>query len=291
MKPAPFVYHAPRSREALLALLGAHTDARLLAGGQSLVPLLNLRLATPGHLIDLGGVPGLDDITRESAVLRVGAMTRQRTAERSAVVAEACPLLSEALQHVGVQQTRNRGTIGGSIAHMDPTAELPVVACATDAVLWLESAGGTRSLPFAQWSAGYLATVIAPDEVLIRIEIPCWPAGHGWSFQEVTRRGEGFAMVAVAALLACDEGGRIVRAAIAVGGLGATPQRARAAEALLMRERPDAVVIAHAGIAAAALPAAGDLYAPADYKQHLARVLTERALAQALARAHGAAHD
>ena len=217
MKPAPFIYHAPRSRDALLALLATQTDTRLLAGGQSLVPLLNLRLAGPAHLIDLGGVPGLDGITRDSALLRVGAMTRQRTAERSAIVAEACPLLSDALLHVGYQQTRNRGTIGGSIAHMDPTAELPVVACATDAVLWLERVGGSRSLPFAQWSAGYLATVIAPDEVLTRIEIPCWPTGHGWSFQEVTRRGEGFAMVAVAALLACDAAGRVVRSAIAVG--------------------------------------------------------------------------
>jgi len=290
MKPAPFTYHAPQSRAALLALLAAHDDARLLAGGQSLVPLLNLRLAAPAHLIDLGGVPGLDGITRDGAILRVGAMTRQRTAERSAIVAEACPSLSEALLHVGVQQTRNRGTIGGSIAHMDPTAELPVVACATDAVLWLESLGGSRSLPFAQWSAGTLVTVIAPDEVLVRIDFPCWPAGHGWSFQEVTRRGESAAMVAVAALLTCDEAGRVVRSAIAVGGLAAAPQRVPAAEELLMGQHPDTGVIAAAGTAAAALPVEGDLYAPADYKQHLARVLTERTIRQALARARGAAH-
>ena len=284
MKPAPFIYYAPRSRDALLALLAAHTDARLLAGGQSLVPLLNLRLAAPGHLIDLGGVPGLDGITRDSALLRVGAMTRQRTAERSAAIAEACPLLSEALLHVGFQQTRNRGTIGGSIAHMDPTAELPVVACATDAVLWLESPNGRRPVPFAQWSAGYLATVIASDEVLVSIDVPCWPAEHGWSFQEVTRRGEGFAMVAAAALVACDATGRVVRSAIAVGGLSAAPQRVTAAEALLMGQRPDSGMIAAAGAAAASLPAEGDLYAPGDYKRHLARVLTERTLAQALAR-------
>ena len=289
MKPAPFTYHAPQSRAALLALLAAHDDARLLAGGQSLVPLLNLRLAAPGHLIDLGGVPGLADISQDGAMLRVGAMTRQRTAERSTIVGRACPLLSEALLHVGYQQTRNRGTIGGSIAHMDPTAELPVVACAMDAVLWLESAGGSRSVPFAQWSTGTLATVIAPDEVLVRIDFPCWPSGHGWSFQEVTRRGEGYAMVAAAALLACDAAGRVERSAIAVGGLAAAPQRVEAAEALLMGRHPDAGVIAAAGAAAAELPADGDLYAPADYKRYLARVLTERTVSQALARARSAA--
>jgi carbon-monoxide dehydrogenase medium subunit len=290
MKPAPFTYHTPKSQEALLTLLATHDDARLLAGGQSLVPLLNLRLAAPGHLIDLGGVPGLDGIIRDGAMLRVGAMTRQRTAERSAIVADSCPLLSEALLHVGFQQTRNRGTIGGSIAHMDPTAELPVVACAMDAILWLDSAGGGRSLPFAQWPAGYLATVIAPGEVLVRIDFPCWPDGHGWSFQEVTRRGEGYAIVAVAALVACNTAGRVVRSAIAVGGLAAAPQRVEAAEALLIGQHLDPGVIAAAGAAAATLPAEGDLYAPAGYKQHLARVLTERSLGQALARARGAAH-
>jgi carbon-monoxide dehydrogenase medium subunit len=288
MKPAPFTYHAPQSHDALLTLLATHSDARLLAGGQSLVPLLNLRLAGPAHLIDLAKVPGLDSITRDGAMLHIGAMTRQRTAEHSAVIAAACPLLTEALRHVGFQQTRNRGTIGGSIAHMDPTAELPVVACATDATLRLDSARGHRSLPFAQWSAGYLATVIEPDEVLTQIDFLCWPQGHGWSFQEVTRRGEGFAMVAVAALLACDETGRITRAAIAIGGLEAAPQRLTAAETLLKGQHPDGAVIATAAKTAAALPAEGDLYAPADYKQHLAQVLTERTLAEAYTRARHA---
>jgi carbon-monoxide dehydrogenase medium subunit len=284
VKPAPFVYHAPRSREALFALLAEHDDARMLAGGQSLVPLLNLRLATPAHLIDLNAMPGLDGIETDGAVLRIGAMTRQRTVERSVVVELACPLLVEALRHVGFQQTRNRGTIGGSIAHMDPTAELPVVASATDATVRVESRRGVRCVPFSEWSAGYLATAIVADEVVTRIDFACWPPGHGWAFQEVTRRGEGFTIVAVAALVACDPAGHVARAAIAVGGLSAAPQRAVAAEAMLAGRRPTDEVIAAAGVAAAALPAEGDMYAPADYKRHLARVLTERGVRQALAR-------
>jgi carbon-monoxide dehydrogenase medium subunit len=284
MKPAPFAYHAPRSRDALFALLAERGDARLLAGGQSLVPLLNLRLAGPANLIDLQSVPGLDGIEIDHGVLRIGAMTRQRIAEHSAVVAQICPLLSEALHNVGFQQTRNRGTIGGSIAHMDPTAELPVVASATGATLVLESQRGSRLMPFADWSAGYLATTIAPDEVLTRIDFPCWPAGHGWAFEEVTRRGEGFAMVAVAALAMCDSAGHVTQAAIAIGGLGAAPQLVAAAEAALVGNRPTVELIAAAGAASAELPADGDLYAPADYKRHLARVLTERTLRLALSR-------
>jgi carbon-monoxide dehydrogenase medium subunit len=280
MKPAAFAYHAPRSREALLALLAEHDDTRLLAGGQSLVPLLNLRLAAPAHLIDLNRVPGLDGIAVQDGQLQIGAMTRQRAAERSPLVVQVCQLLTAALQHVGWQQTRNRGTIGGSLAHMDPTAELPVVASAADAVLQLETAAGSRSLPFAAWPAGYLATAIGPGEVLTRIDIPCWPAGHGWAFQEMTRRGESAAIVAVAALIACDGAGRVVRAAIAVGGLAAAPQRAVAAEAALVDGRGDV-----AGLGAADLVCEGDLYAPADYKRHLAGVLIGRAVAGALARA------
>jgi carbon-monoxide dehydrogenase medium subunit len=284
MKPAPFRYHAPRSRADLLALLAELDDSRLLAGGQSLVPLLNLRLAGPANLIDLNTVPGLDEIEMHGDTLRIGAMARQRATEHSSVIRLRCPLLTEALGHVGHQQTRNRGTIGGSLAHMDPTAELPVVASAMDATLWLESTRGARSLSFADWSAGYLATQIAPDEVLTRIEFPCWPTGHGWGFAEITRRGGGFAMVAVAALVLRDATGTITRAAIAIGGLGATPVRATAAEALLTGRIPDDELIHDAAASAASLSAEGDLYAPSDYKQHLAGVLTERTLLQAIQR-------
>jgi aerobic carbon-monoxide dehydrogenase medium subunit len=284
MKPAPFRYHAPRSRADLLARLAELDDSRLLAGGQSLVPLLNLRLAGPANLIDLNTVPGLDGIEMHGDTLRIGAMARQRAAERSSLIKVRCPLLAEALGHVGHQQTRNRGTIGGSLAHMDPTAELPVVASAMDATLWLDSTRGTRSLPFADWSTGYLATQIAPDEVLTRIELPCWPTDHGWGFAEITRRGGGFAMIAVAALVLRDATGTITCAAIAIGGLGATPVRATAAEALLTGQVPGDALISDAAASAASLPAERDVYAPSDYKQHLAGVLTERTLLQAIQR-------
>jgi carbon-monoxide dehydrogenase medium subunit len=284
MKPAPFHYHAPRSRAELLVLLAELDDARMLAGGQSLVPLLNFRLASPANLIDLNTVPGLDTIEMDGGTLRIGAMVRQHSAQHAAVIKTNFPLLAEALGHVGHRQTRNRGTIGGSLAHMDPTAELPVVAMAMDATLYLESTRHLRSLPFAEWPAGYLATRIAPGEVLICIDIASWPRGHGWGFAEITRRGEGFAMLAVAALILCDAAGTITRAAIAIGGIGDAPVRVPAAETLLTGRIPDDALIATAAAAAASLPAEGDLYAPSDYKQHLAGVLTERTLRQALQR-------
>ena len=260
MKPAPFRYHAPRSRAELLVLLSELDDARVLAGGQSLVPLLNFRLASPADLIDLNTVPGLDAIEMDGDTLRIGAMVRQHAAEHAAVIKEKLPLLAEALGHVGHRQTRNRGTIGGSLAHLDPTAELPAVAMAADATLWLESAQGVRSLPFADWSAGYLATNIEPGEVL------------------------------VAALVLCDAAGTITRAAIAIGGIDAAPVRATAAETLLTGRIPDDALIARAAASAASLPAEGDLYAPSDYKQHLAGVLTERTLRQAIQRAGKPGH-
>ncbi|WJR77914.1 xanthine dehydrogenase family protein subunit M [Bradyrhizobium sp. NP1] len=285
MKPAPFTYHRPTSRTELFDLLGSLDNARVLAGGQSLMPMLNLRIAAPDHLIDLNAVAGLDGIELSNGILRIGAMTRQRAVERSPVVARHLPLLGEAMRHVGFQQTRNRGTIGGTIAHMDPTAEIPVVALAADATLVIESARGERSIAFADLSTGYLTTQVEPDEALVRIDFPVWPERHGSAFEEVTRRGESFAIVSVAVLVALDSAGRVARAAIAVGGLVEAPLRAEAAETALIGHSPDAGAIAAAAAAAATLPAEGDIYAPEDYKQHLAGVLTERALQRALARA------
>ena len=286
MKPAPFHYHAPSTRMEALQLLTELEDARVLAGGQSLVPMLNLRLAAPANLIDLNGVADLAGIVMEGGRLTIGAMTRQRHGERSGLVREACPLLAHALSHVGHQQTRNRGTIGGSIAHMDPTAELPVVACAMDAVVVLESASGTREVPFAQWSDGYLATAIGPGEIVAAIAFPCWPAGHGWAFEEVTRRGEGYSIVSVVALLLMGADGTVDRCAIAIGGLGAAPVRADAAEAVLTGVAPGDEAIAQAGEAPSELEADGDLYAHEAFKRHLAKQLTLRALRSARDRAH-----
>lgn len=278
MKPAPFHYHAPATRPEALRLLAHLDDARVLAGGQSLVPMLALRLAAPENLIDLNGVDDLAGIRMEEGRLVIGAMTRQRHAERSTLVGEVCPLLADALTHVGHQQTRNRGTVGGSIAHMDPTAELPVVASALDALIVLESAEGSRKVPFAGWSTGYLATAIEPGEILTAVEFPCWPAGHGWGFEEVTRRGEGYSIVAVAALVALGDDGTVMRSAIAVGGLGACAVRAQASEAALAGKPLDDAAIAAAGEAASLLDVEGDLFADEAFKRHLAHQLVLRTL-------------
>ena len=290
MKPAAFTYHAPTSKAEVLSLLASLEDARVLAGGQSLMPMMNLRLAAPSHLIDLNGVAELDGIQLRGDTLAVGAMTRQRTAERSPLVARACPLLCEALGHVGFQQTRNRGTIGGSIAHMDPTAELPVVASALDAVLVVESPAGERRVPFADLSTGYLATQLEPDEILVRVDFPVWPPAHGWGFAEVTRRGESFAVVTVAALVLLDAAGAFSRVALAVGGLSAAPIRLAEVEASLIGQRPDESASAQAAAAAGALEADDALFVPPDFKRHLARTLTRRALHSAVARAGSLSH-
>lgn len=285
MKPAPFTYHAPATKAEVLGLLAELDDARVLAGGQSLMPMMNLRLAAPAHLIDLNGVAELDGIRLEGDVLVVETMTRQRAAERSALVAQACPLLHAALEHVGFQQTRNRGTVGGSIAHMDPTAELPVAASALDATLVVESRAGARRFPFAELSEGYLATQIATDEMLVRVEFPLWPAGHGAAFEEVTRRGESFSVVAVAAMVLLDGAGAFARVAIAVGGIAAAPVRLADVESALLGHAPDEAAFAMAGAAAAAQEIDEAPFAPVAYKRQLADVLTRRALRRAVANA------
>lgn len=281
MKPAPFTYHAPRSKPELLDLAAGLEDARLLAGGQSLAPMLNLRLAMPEHLIDLNRVEALSGIALSGDHLVIGAMTRQRAAELSPLVRRHCPLLTAALRHVGFQQTRNRGTVGGSVAHMDPTAELVAAAYALDAVLTLESAEGVRRTPVRTFNAGYLSSTIEEGEVLTRLDFPVRAARHGAAFEEVTRRGESFSVVSVAALFELDDAGAILRAEVAVGGLGPEPVRLPEAAALAGAD-PDAAMPAALAQAAGALAAEGDFTVSADYKQHLAKVLTERAAARAL---------
>ncbi len=286
MKASQFAYHAPRERAELLKLLNELEDARVIAGGQSLVPMMNLRLAAPSNLIDLNSVADLSGISIEGERLVIGAMTRQRSAERSPLVSQYCPLLVEALNNVGFQQTRNRGTVGGSVAHMDPTAEIVVACYALGADVVLESVRGERRLAIADFPTGYLTTQIEPDEVLVRIEIPLWSPGHGAAFQEVTRRGESFSVVSVAALVEVAPDGFITRTALAVGGLGATP---------ICLDEMHALVGQHARVAsieslsmiAAALPADGDMVVSSEYKQYLASVLTRRTIRSAMARAWG----
>ncbi|MGH7856247.1 MAG: FAD binding domain-containing protein, partial [Candidatus Binatia bacterium] len=234
MKPAPFEYHSASSLDEAVALLARLGDeAKIIAGGQSLVPLLALRLARPAHLVDLNRIDALSKIDAADGGLVIGAMVRQRAAERSGLVRERCPLLAAALPRIGHPAIRNRGTVGGSLAHADPAAELPAVALALEAKLVARSARGERILPASEFFVGHFTTALEPDECLVEIRFPAWPDGAGCAFEEASRRDGDFAMVGVAALLRVASGGDVADARIALIGVGGTAVRAVDAEALL----------------------------------------------------------
>jgi aerobic carbon-monoxide dehydrogenase medium subunit len=283
MKAAPFRYHRPSSLAEAVGLLASLENARVIGGGQSLMPMMNFRLVTPDHLIDLGGLAEIIGVTESERTLSIGAMTTQRTLERSEIVARHCPLIMAALRHVGHQQTRNRGTIGGSLCHLDPGAELPVAAAALDAVLVAVGPDGERLIPFAEFSAGLLTNTLLPDELLARIELPKALPRTGAAFFEFNRRPADFAIVSVAASLALDGAGRITRTAIAVGGSFEAPVRLRTFEAASVGRKPESALFEAAGREAEALECIGDDVYPAEYRRELAGVLVGRALAAALA--------
>jgi aerobic carbon-monoxide dehydrogenase medium subunit len=284
MKPSAFTYHAPKTLDEALDMMATLDNARVLAGGQSLMPMMNYRVVQPEHLIDLGRIPELDFLDDAPDGLKVGAMTTQRAIERSALVRRCCPLLIDALFHVGHQQTRNRGTIGGSICHLDPSAELPVTACALDAVMTAANKAGRRKIPFADFAAGYLTSSLEPDEILLRIDFGPWPERAGSAFEEFAVRPADFAIVSIAAVIAMDEDNMISEARIAAGGIAAVPVRLTSVEALLKGRRAGADLVDHAAAAAAALPAEGDDNNPPEYRQELAGHLTQRALTKAIQR-------
>ena len=236
MKPPPFSYAAPTTLAEAVGLLTEHAEdePRVLAGGQSLIPLMNFRLAKPGYLIDLRSVAGLSGIRREGDTLVIGAMTTMSEVERSPEVAVAAPLLAEAIGLVAHTPVRNRGTVGGSLAHADPAAELPAVALASDAELVAAGPAGSRVIPAAEFFTGPFSTALAPDEILTEIRLPVWPGGH--AFVEFSRIHANFAVVGVAALVDLD-GDRIRRAALALTSVAPTPIRATAAERVLSRRQ------------------------------------------------------
>lgn len=286
MKPGPFTYHDPASVTEVVSLLASHEDAKLLAGGQSLMPMMNMRFVVPDHVVDLNNVGEMTGIADDGDALTIGAMTRQRDIMRSDAVAAKLPLAREALDHVGHFQTRNRGTIGGSLSHLDPAAELPLVAAACDAVLTVAGPDGSRAVPFAEWPLAYMMPSLAPDEVLTAITLPVWTEPHGAAFVEFARRHGDFAIVSVAAMVAVS-GGTISRAVIAIGGANVAPIRLRETEAALVGAAVGAATFREAGAAAKKIEAMSDAYVSAAYRQRLAGVLTERALAKAAARAAG----
>jgi len=285
MKPAPFTYHNPKTVSEALALLGRLDNAKILAGGQSLMAMLNMRYVMPDNIVDLNDVAGLTGIELRGNALYIGAMTRQRDIEVSPVVKSHCPLLVEALTYVGHRQTRNRGTIGGSLCQLDPSAELPTVATAMDATISVQGKQGRRELAMADFPLTFMTPAIEPDEIVTGILLPLWPKGHGHAFVEFARRHGDFALVGVAALLVVDKSGRIGRASVTLCGVGAGPIRLAEAERCLVGAAADAdalrAVAAHAG----AIDAMHDVHASKGYRQRLAATLTERALVAALERA------
>jgi carbon-monoxide dehydrogenase medium subunit len=283
MKPPRFDYHAPSTVEEAIALLTRYEgEAKVLAGGQSLMPLLNFRLARPAALVDLNRIPSLAYIREENGGMRLGAMTRQRTIEFSPEVAAKLPLLAEATRWVGHLPIRSRGTIGGSLAHADPSAEYPAVLVALEGHVVARGPGGERVIEAGDLFQTYLTTSLGPDEILVEVRLPSLPAGGRSAFEEFARRHGDFALAGIAAMIVPD-GQRCRQARLAAAGANPVPKRLRAAEEILEREGlgEDAIQAA-ARRASELVEPDSDIHASADYRRHLTGVLTGRAIRRAL---------
>ena len=287
MKPAKFEYDDPSTEDEVLELLARHGDeCKVLAGGQSLVPLMNFRLARPARLVDVNRVESLGGIGLDGGTLVMRAMTRHAQVERSSEVARGWPLLHEAIRWVGHAQIRNRGTVGGSVAHADPAAELPAVFAALDATFCVRSRRGARALGWRQFFVSEFTTALAADELLVAVEVPATEAGTVGAFVEFARRHGDFALGGAAVTLRLARDGRCEKATIALLSAGPAPVRAEAAESLLIGSKLDEpAILAAAGAAVEGLHPTTDLHGSAEYRLQLLRTMTERALTQAARRA------
>jgi aerobic carbon-monoxide dehydrogenase medium subunit len=290
VKPPELDYAAPQTLDEAARLLAGTPEAKVLAGGQSLMPLLNFRLAAPPLLVDLARVPGLGGVERSNGAFAIGAMVRQRRAERDRSLTEAVPLLREALRHVAHPQIRSRGTVCGSVAHADPAAELPAVLVALDGRVRVHGPGGSeRAVEARELYASYFTTTLEPEEIVTAVELPVAAPRTGAACVEVARRAGDYALCGALAQVTLDPGGAVADARVALFGVGATPVRASAVEEALRGERPDAERLAGAAARAAdGLEPPDDMQASADYRRHLARVLSRRALTAASAEAERA---
>jgi carbon-monoxide dehydrogenase medium subunit len=288
MKPSEFEYHAPTSLEEAVALLARLPDAKVLAGGQSLMPMMNFRYLMTSHLIDLNGIPALSGIEVRDGRLRIGSMTRQRDIELAAPVIRHAPIIREAYGLVSHKQIRNRGTYGGSLCQLDPSSEQPCFTSVLDGVLSIAGLDGDRvrmrELPMADWAVTYMTPALQEGELLAGVSLEIWPPGHGYAFEEFARRHGDYAIVGVAALCTADAAGRLDRVALAVCGVAAGPVRLRAAESALRGLAADEDAGRLAGDAARQLEVMSDAHVGTDYRQHLAGILTERALRTAFSR-------
>jgi carbon-monoxide dehydrogenase medium subunit len=288
MKPPRFEYCDPRTLAEAVSVLAAHEgEAKVLAGGQSLLPLLNMRLARPAILVDLAKIPDLDYVRERDGGLEVGAMTRQRTLEHAEPVRQRYPFVHAAIRLIAHPQNRNQGTVGGSLAHADPAAELPALALALDAELHAGGPDGERVIAARDFFVTYLTTALGSAEVLTRVRLPALPPRSGWAVVEVARRHGDFALAGVMATLTLDGRGRCSAARVVLFGVGATPLRASAAEQALIGARPTDAGCAEAArrVTQAIDEPLTDVHATAEYRRELAIVLARRALGTALARA------
>ncbi len=289
MKPARFRYLRPARLDETLAALDAHADeAKLIAGGQSLVPMLNFRLLAPAVLVDVNRLADLGTVTATSdGGLAIGGVTRHRVIEWSDEVARRFPVLGAAVKHIGHLAIRNRGTIGGSLAHADPTAELPLMSVLLDAVITAASARGERRIAAGEFFTGTLATALEPHEMITRVELPGLGERRGWAFEEFARRCGDYAIAAVGVVMGAS-GGRVAAPAIAIGGGGAGPMRASGAERVLAGRVPDEACLAEVAQAVdAEIDPVSDLQVSAEYRRHLIGVLVRRAVQTAWRRARG----
>ncbi len=287
MKPAPFSYLAPSTVEEAITLLEEHGDeAKILAGGQSLVPMMNFRLVRPERVIDLNRINGLGTITERDGVLAVGAMTRQRTLERSDLIRQNYPLISAALAILGHPATRSRGTVGGSIAHADPAAELPALLLTYGGSVVVQGPRGRRTIAADDFFVTYLTTALEPSDIVVEVQFSQWPASTGWGFVEESRRHGDFAVVGVAALVSLDASGICDRAALTLFGVGEIPVKIADLDTQLVGHTPNAERIAAiAKQVRGQVEPESDLQATADFRRHLSEILARRALQTAVERA------
>jgi carbon-monoxide dehydrogenase medium subunit len=289
MIPAPFEYHAPKTLEEALRLMERHGDeARLLAGGHSLLPLMKLRLASPRYLVDLGRLKGLSYIREENGRIAIGALTTHSEIEHSSLLAAKCPLLAETAAHIGDLQVRNRGTIGGSLAHADPASDYPAALLALDGEIVAATTADARSIPAGEFFVDMMTTQLRPGEILTQVRVPSRGPRTGVAYAKLHQPASGFAIVGVAARVTLGKGGTIEQAAVGVTGLGPKPFRATAVERALAGKAASPRLIANAARRAAdGIEPLSDLHASGEYRREMAGVFARRAIERALARAAG----
>jgi carbon-monoxide dehydrogenase medium subunit len=293
MKPPRFAYYDPETvAEAVQLKSRFETDALVLAGGQSLMPMLNTRLARPDALIDINRIASLQDLQVGPTHVEFGALVRQHRLESDPVIARNVPLLAAVTHYIGHVENRHRGTVGGSLAHADSAAELPTAAITLDAEMVIEGPAGRRVETAADFFAGWMTTTVAPDELLVAVRFPITPADAGWGFVEVARREGDFALSAAAAQLRLDEAGRIAEIAIGVASITDRPVRAAETEAQLLGQVPTAETVAAAARAVEEqVTASDDMHATHTYRRHLAATVTQRAVLAAVGRAQEGARQ